>query len=69
MGPDRPVHDLYSFALGSYIMINMSSFLNTIVQKYQILSANGGTIVWPSVKQYVLNKIHKVNFFDNELNM
>ncbi|KAG2229829.1 hypothetical protein INT48_008273 [Thamnidium elegans] len=62
-GPNRPVHDLYSFALGSYIMIVMSSFLNTIVQKYQLLRADGGTIVWSSVKQYLMNKAHKAVTF------
>lgn len=62
MGSNGPVHDLYCFSLGAYIMIVMSSFLNTIVQNYQILTAadGGRTMVGSSVKPYILNNLQKV---------
>lgn len=57
--PDRPVHDLYSFALGAYIMIVMSSLLNTTVQKYQMI--RHGMIDW-NPRQYIYSKIRKVEY-------
>jgi hypothetical protein len=60
LGPERPIHDLYSFALGAYIMIILSSLLNTAVQKYQIMEGNHGQIKWNLVKNYITTKIFKV---------
>lgn len=61
LGPERPIHDLYSFALGAYVMILLSSLLNTVVQKYQIVIGNQGCIRWTSVKKYMVAKMAKVN--------
>ncbi|GAN02097.1 conserved hypothetical protein [Mucor ambiguus] len=63
LGPDRPVHDLYSFALGAYIMILLSSMLNTAVQKYQIMEENHGCVQWHLVKNYIIAKIIKAAKF------
>lgn len=63
LGPDRPIHDLYSFALGAYIMILLSSILNTAVQKYQIMEGNHGRVQWHLVKNYITAKITKVAKF------
>ncbi|KAK4512690.1 uncharacterized protein ATC70_003395 [Mucor velutinosus] len=63
LGPDRPVHDLYSFALGAYIMILLSSMLNTAVQKYQIMEGNHGRVQWHLVKDYIASKTIKVAKF------
>lgn len=60
LGPERPIHDLYSFALGAYIMILLSSLLNTAVQKYQIMEGNHGQIKWSLVRIYITAKIFKV---------
>ncbi|KAL9559630.1 hypothetical protein MBANPS3_000336 [Mucor bainieri] len=63
LGPDRPIHDLYSFALGAYIMILLSSMLNTAVQKYQIMEGNHGRIQWRLVRDYITAKITKAAKF------
>ncbi|KAI8642232.1 hypothetical protein BD408DRAFT_443594 [Parasitella parasitica] len=63
LGPDRPIHDLYSFALGAYIMILLSSLLNTAVQKYQIMESNQGRVRWTIVKDYICAKIAKITKF------
>lgn len=63
LGPDRPIHDLYSFALGAYVMILMSSMLNTAVQKYQIMQGNHGRVQWHLVKDYITAKSIKVRPF------
>jgi hypothetical protein len=60
LGPDRPIHDLYSFILGAYIMIVMSSLLNTILQKYHIVKHDGGNIDWHTVKVDFIQKAKKV---------
>ncbi|KAI7887924.1 uncharacterized protein EV154DRAFT_567017 [Mucor mucedo] len=60
VSPDRLVHDLYSFALGAYIMIVMSSLLNSIVQKYQIIRQ--GMTDW-NLGQYIYSKIQKIANF------
>ncbi|CEP13022.1 hypothetical protein [Parasitella parasitica] len=63
LGPDRPIHDLYSFALGAYIMILLSSLLNTAVQKYQIIECNQGHVRWTLVKDYISAKTAKTTKF------
>lgn len=60
LGPDRPIHDLYSFILGAYIMIIMSSMLNSILQKYHVVKDDQGKIYWRAVKDYLFQKAWKV---------
>lgn len=60
LGPDRPVHDLYSFIVGAYMMIVMSSVLNSIVQKYHKVKDDQGKIDWIAVKDYLAGRIHKI---------
>lgn len=54
------MHDLYSFALGAYIMIIMSSLLNTVVQKYHIIEVDQGKIDWLIVEEYIFRKVQNV---------
>ncbi|KAI9486072.1 MAG: hypothetical protein EXX96DRAFT_547588 [Benjaminiella poitrasii] len=56
---DKPVHDLYSFTLGAFMMMLMSLLLNTIVHKYQIIERNHGQMNWVMVKNYLLEKTKK----------
>lgn len=60
LDPERQVHDLYSFGLGAFIMILLSTLLNTITQKYQVVRADGGRINWMHVKDYIVQKMLKV---------
>jgi hypothetical protein len=59
LGPNKPIHDLYAFALGAYVMILLSSLLNTIVQKYHL--ARNGRMDWLLIKSYLTEKIRKVH--------
>lgn len=61
LGPDKPIHDLYSFALGASVMILLSSLLNTVVQKYHIVKNDQGRVDWLLVKSYLFGKIRKVH--------
>lgn len=63
LGPDKPIHDLYSFALGAYVMIVLSSMLNAIVQKYHIVKNDQGRVDWSLVRSYLFEKICKVHVF------
>lgn len=53
------MHDLYSFALGAYVMIVMSSLLNSSVQNYQIVRQ--GLVEW-NPRQYIYGKMQKVEY-------
>lgn len=60
LNTETPVHDLYSFGLGAFIMILLSTLLNTIIQKYHVVERDEGKINWMHVKNYLVGKIHKV---------
>lgn len=59
LGPDRPIHDLYSFILGAYVMIVMSSLLNIILQKYHSIKQTRH-IHWNTIKTKLIQKVKKV---------
>ena len=57
LGSDRPIHDLYSFILGAYIMIVMSSLINSVVTKYNVIKDDQGKVYWSAVKDYIMEKL------------
>lgn len=56
----EPLHDIYSFGLGSFVMIMMSYSMNWVAQKHSFFEDNGRKIDPSSVTMYIYNRIIKV---------
>ncbi|KAI7905092.1 uncharacterized protein BX663DRAFT_549940 [Cokeromyces recurvatus] len=54
---NKPIHDLYSFALGAVVMVLLSLLLNVTIQKYQTIKRNDD---WKSLKNDIFKKIYKI---------